>query len=168
MSMMSAPASIIFCAWCSASSGLTNCPPSENESGVMLRMPMTNGRFFDNRRASTFGRLPNTLPVPRDGSTPSVVMAGRFACQAPRSQAVRQGRTASTVGNLKLNPLGLLDPALDGAGGGQHAGELVLGVGRRHRLGELARVAVFELLDRIDAGGLQQVGIFAADPLDPH
>src|SRR5262245_60429811 len=126
---MSAPASIIFCACLSASCGSMNCPPSENESGVMLRMPMINGRFSDKRRVSTFGRLPNTLPVPSDGSTPSVVMAGGFACQAPRSQALRRSRTASTVGNLKLNPLGLLNPALDGAGGGHDAGELALGIG---------------------------------------
>jgi hypothetical protein len=44
MSMMSAPSTIIRSAWRSASPRIANLPPSEKESGVTFRMPITNGR----------------------------------------------------------------------------------------------------------------------------
>ena len=69
---------------------------------------------------------------------------------------------------LSYQPFGLVDPALDGAVGGQHAGELALGIGVGHGAGKLGGVAVFQFLDGIDAGGLQQAGIVRADALDPH
>src|SRR5579872_2370464 len=43
MSMMSAPAAIMRRACSSARSGALKRPPSENESGVTLRMPITAG-----------------------------------------------------------------------------------------------------------------------------
>ncbi len=43
ISITSAPASIIISAWRSAASRSKNKPPSENESGVTLRIPMTSG-----------------------------------------------------------------------------------------------------------------------------
>src|SRR6516225_2401059 len=43
-SMMSQPAAAICCACDRAASMPTYCPPSENESGVRLRIPMTIGR----------------------------------------------------------------------------------------------------------------------------
>ena len=43
MSIMSAPSAIMRLACASARSGVINCPPSENESGVTLRTPITAG-----------------------------------------------------------------------------------------------------------------------------
>jgi hypothetical protein len=41
ISMISAPSSMSWNVWSSAAEGSRNCPPSENESGVTLTMPMT-------------------------------------------------------------------------------------------------------------------------------
>src|ERR1700749_1516298 len=48
MSMMSAPSAIMRFACANARSGVMNCPPSENESGVMLSTPITAGDGPDN------------------------------------------------------------------------------------------------------------------------
>src|SRR5271170_4416451 len=67
--------------------------------------------------------------------------------------------TLSTIGDLELNPLGLFDPSLDRTGRGQHAGKLFLGIGLSHSLGELGRIAKFELFHGIHPGGPQKLGI---------
>ncbi len=41
------------CAWAMAAAGSRKRPPSENESGVTLRTPMTSGRFFARRSRNT-------------------------------------------------------------------------------------------------------------------
>ena len=44
-SMMAAPCSTMSSAWAMAASNVAFSPPSENESGVMFRMPMMTGGF---------------------------------------------------------------------------------------------------------------------------
>src|ERR1700693_4461907 len=53
MSMMSAPSAIMRRAWARARSGATNRPPSENESGVTFRTPITAGYGRDNSGGNT-------------------------------------------------------------------------------------------------------------------
>ena len=43
-SIRSAPSAIISTAWATAASGSSHLPPSENESGVTFKIPMTAGR----------------------------------------------------------------------------------------------------------------------------
>src|SRR5262249_38738564 len=67
-SMMSQPAAAICCACDRAASMPTYCPPSENESGVRLRIPMTIGRVpivarKASRRARCSARLSLFFPV---------------------------------------------------------------------------------------------------------
>jgi hypothetical protein len=51
--MMSAPSAIMRRACASARSGAMNCPPSENESGVILSTPITAGVGRDVNARST-------------------------------------------------------------------------------------------------------------------
>src|SRR6185436_7105106 len=172
MSMMSAPFSISCLACCSATVGSRNWPPSEKESGVTLRIPMMMGRFFARSRPSMFGRRPAKPPFgPPMGPIPSgefvppvIVISSRFARGTGRCQALAR----RSVGDLEYQPFGLVDPALDGAVGGQDAGELALGIGVGHGAGKLGWVAVFQFLDGVDACGLQQAGIVRPDAFDPH
>ena len=53
MSMMSAPSAIMRLACASARSGARNLPPSENESGVIFRTPITAGYGLDNSAGNT-------------------------------------------------------------------------------------------------------------------
>src|SRR4051794_2893298 len=176
MSMMSAPSSIIFRACWSATAGAMNWPPSEKESGVMLSTPMMIGRFLAISKPSTLGMRPAGAPTaPPNGpelsgvsACPVLTMATRFARRARRSQAPDEGRQRRSVGDFQHQPLGLLDPALDGAVGGQNAGDLALGIDLGHGAGKLGGIAIFQFLDGIDASGLQQPGVVGADALDPH
>ena len=51
--MMSAPSAIMRRACASARSGAMNCPPSEKESGVTFRTPITAGYGRDSSARST-------------------------------------------------------------------------------------------------------------------
>src|SRR5689334_14032089 len=174
--MISAPSSIICLACLKATSGSMNWPPSEKESGVMLRTPIMMGRFLASSRPRILGMRTPGAPIgspigpssPGGSVAPVIVMAGRFARGEPHCQALDQSSGGGSVGNLELQPFGLIDPALDGAVGGEHASKLALGIGVRHGAGELGRVAVFQFLDRIDTGRLQQPGVIRSNPLDPH
>src|SRR3954447_17733651 len=165
--MISAPSSIICLACLKATSGSMNWPPSEKESGVMLRTPMMMGRFLASSRPRMLGRRAPGPPIgspigpssPGESVAPVIVMAGRFARGWPHCQALDQAGGGGSVRDLELQSLGLVDPAFDGAAGGQHAGKLALGIGVRHGASEPGRVAVLQFLDRIDARCLQQPGV---------
>src|SRR5690242_4863136 len=55
MSSRSAPCSAMALAWAIAVAGSRNLPPSEKESGVTLRMPITTGRPRPSRPDSAVG-----------------------------------------------------------------------------------------------------------------
>src|SRR5262245_24193932 len=160
MSRMSAPSATMRLACSIATFGSRNCPPSENESGVTFSTPITSGPGFANSRPSGSGGARATPPAGEDG---------RRAIVMPLAlRAAYDGVNRLSVGDLERQFLGVLDPAHDRAVGGQHAHEFAPAVGLGHRFGELFRIAVFQFLDRINAGGLQQAGIVFADALDPH
>ena len=64
--------------------------------------------------------------------------------------------------------LGLGHPALDFTHGGLRADDLVLVVVLCHRRGQVRRVALGQLGGRVDAGGLEQVGVLGAYALEAH
>src|SRR5882757_2902709 len=149
--MMSAPCCAICRACAIATSESKNCPPSEKESGVTLRMPMTSGR----RCASSAC------------SGPSV----KTACIAPLCGVAHTESSASrfrSVPDLRVEPFGRLDPGGHPLLRRQEPHPLVLLVGFAHRLREAAWIAVLQLPDRIDAGILEQFRIGLAHALDAH
>src|ERR1051326_2615559 len=116
--MVSAPSSIICLACLKATSGSRNGPPSEKESGAMLRTPMMIGRFLASSRPRILGRRtpgppigsPSGPPSSGESVAPVIVMAGRFARGGPHCQALDQGKGEGSVGDLELQPFGLVDP----------------------------------------------------------
>src|SRR5712691_6448293 len=148
MSRMSAHSVTMRLAWSIASFGFKNCPPSENESGVTLRMPITTGLAFANSRPSGSGGA---------RATPPAAEGGRRATLMPLAlRAAKGGVNRRSIGDLKRQLLGVLDPAHDGVVGRQYADQFALAVGFRDGFGELAGIAVLEFLDRIHTRGLQQ------------
>src|SRR3954467_8461941 len=123
MSMISAPSSIICLACLKASSGSMNWPPSEKESGGIWRTPMMRGRFLASSRPRMLGRRAPGAPIgspigpssPGESVAPVIVMAGRFARGGPYCQALDRNDGRGSVGDLELQSLGLVYPALDGA-----------------------------------------------------
>src|SRR5260221_11933222 len=81
--MISAPSPIICLACLKATSGSMNWPPSEKESGVMLRTPMMIGRFLANSRPRILGSRTAWSPIgspigpssPGESVAPVIVMA---------------------------------------------------------------------------------------------
>src|SRR5689334_10363025 len=153
MSRRSAPSAAMRRAWASAIEGSKNCPPSENESGVTFRMPITAGRPSASSRSSGCG------------------FGGAADCASAIDAALRRdhGEVKSwSVADLWVEPLGRLDPAADALLRRQQLHALAPRVGCGHRLRELGRIAVFQLANSIDAGVLEQLRIGLADTLDPH
>src|SRR3990170_1624446 len=96
---MSAPSAAICRACAIATLGSMNWPPSENESGVTLSTPMTNGLPF----ASSAGRFCGAV----------VSAAGAFmrvACAVCRKPSSSQNYLRS-VGYFERQGLGVVDPA---------------------------------------------------------
>src|SRR6476646_1867157 len=87
MSMMSAPSAIIRRACASARSGAMNWPPSENESGVTLRTPITAGDGRD-KSACQPGRLAEPAEVP---SPDEIAIMGSL-CAVPAGKSRRRKR----------------------------------------------------------------------------
>src|SRR3569833_3723528 len=148
---MSAPSSIIARACAMVMAGSKNRPPSENESGVTLRIPMTSGVRPRPSKAASGSRACCTGPVM--GLT---VVMGWLCARAPA--AVKDGprRRKRSVFDLERQLAGVLAPARDGALGGQEPNQLALPVGLGHRLGELARITDLEVIHRVHAGGGKQ------------
>src|SRR3954469_19888993 len=157
---MSAPSATIrqACAieWC----GSMNFPPSEKESGVTLRMPMTSGRPSPSRRAS--GREGATFCAV--DAVPCAVMAVALRRQGRKCQATLH----SAIGDLEGKLIGVLDPTDHEFFGRQEAYQLALLVGLRHGLGEIGRIAVFQFPYRLHADRAQQTNIAFAHALDAH
>src|SRR4051794_29876046 len=117
ISMMSAPSAIMRRACASARSGATNWPPSENESGVTLRTPMTAGYGLDNKPRNP-GRSIETADV--------AVLAGvaimRSICAVPAWESRQASRVGAglterpltaLVGDFRLKLAGLCDQLFD-------------------------------------------------------
>src|SRR3569623_893354 len=162
MSRMSAPSSIIARACATATAGSKNCPPTENESGVTLRMPITAGC----RRASSAASGSCDRFGAAGMGLARVIIGWLCAGSLGLSRMARTG--PRSVLDLERQGPGVLDPARDDALGGQEPHQLALAVGLGHRLGELGRIADLEVLDGVDAGGGEQLGVFLADAPDPH
>src|SRR6185437_999541 len=112
MSRISAPCLAISPAWATAVAGSMNLPPSEKESGVTLRMPMTSGRPSASKAESAsragFGA---GLAASRVRASPMAVdLRGRQ--RAVKHASVPAG-TCLFVGDLELQFLGVLDPMAD-------------------------------------------------------
>src|SRR5450759_3545847 len=174
MSRISAPCWDIMPAWATALAGSMKRPPSEKESGVTLRMPMTSGRPRESsaESASRAGFCAGPAAASKVRASPmAVALRGRRgAVKKPFFHFSPHcgGEVNSFVADLELQLLSVFDPVADHFLGRQQADHLTLLVGLRHRVGEIGRVAILEVLDGIHAGGLQQLGIFLADALDAH
>ncbi len=143
-----------------ATAGSMNWPPSENESGVTLRMPMTSGRPSVSNRARASGGAGGVSVMVRACAMP-VALRGRAGAVKPTRAGV-----GCSVRNLDRQLLGVFDPAADDFLGRQQPHHFQLLVGGRHRFRQFGRVAVFEFLHGADAGCQQQLGIFLADAPD--
>src|SRR5580698_3077333 len=122
---MSAPSAAMRRACAMARSGSRKRPPSENESGVMLRIPITRGRPRASSPASQDGcaaRLASLLEQP---ASIMVVALRRGPRRVKRCRRLR----ALPVGDLGSQLLGLLDPARDELLGRKKAHQLALLVG---------------------------------------
>src|SRR5215475_15775845 len=149
---MSAPSSTMRPACAIADTGSTKRPPSENESGVMLRIPITAGRPNARRRRNRSGC--------RASCDVTALMTLRYA-----AATTCQG---ASIGDFQRQPLGILDPARDRLLRRQEVHELALGVGIAHRLGQALGVAMLELSHRVHAGGADQHRVVVSDALDAH
>src|SRR5215475_395404 len=149
MSRISAPCFIIWAALAIAAVGSRNWPPSENESGVTLSIPMTSGRPAECNAGSTVGA---DLPaVPR-----ALSRFGRLAM--PVALRGRRGTVKDLrglIGYLQRQYPGVFDPAFDHFFGRQHADQPPLLVGIGHSLGQVARISILQLFHGIDPGSLQ-------------
>ena len=74
-SRRSAPSSIMRWAASMAADGSSHCPPSEKESGVRLRIPITNGRSSDNSKRP---HRRNVAGRPNRSGRPCAVSGVRF------------------------------------------------------------------------------------------
>src|SRR5450631_2579818 len=143
---MSAPCAAIAPAWAMALAGSMKRPPSEKESGVTLRMPMTSGRPSANsaESASRAGFCAGSAAVSKLRASP---MAVALRWKAPGCQeASDRGRARLFVADFQLQLLGILDPGADHFLGRQQANHFALFIGLGHRIGEIGRVAILELL----------------------
>src|SRR5450631_843063 len=156
--MMSAPCSFIAPAWATALAGSMKRPPSEKESGVTLRIPMTSGRPSASNAASASraGFFAGSAAVSTVRASPMAV-ALRWKARGCQ-EASRRGRTGLFIADLQLQLLGVFESVSDHLLGWQQADHFALLVGLGHRVGEIGRIAIFEILDGIDARGLQQPG----------
>src|SRR5215475_3560123 len=193
MSRMSAPSATSRCACAIAAAGLIKRPPSENESGVTLRTPITIGRPRPSSRCNGCGcgsarrseaagelmRLAWRKP-PHASRRAMCFVAGWTQRQRPNSEwrIDRCGlcfpysplaiRHSLLVADLGRQFFGLLDPALYCFLGRQELHQLALLVGLGHGFGEPLGIAVLELAHGVDAGGADELGIVVAHPLDAH
>src|SRR5690242_14418338 len=119
---MSAPSVTMRCACAIATAGSMNCPPSENESGVTLRTPMTSGRPGARSRRSMSER----------SAAAEVVAIIALACAAAtmfvKARWAVPPRVPS-IRDLQRQLLGVLDPARDRLLGGQKVDQFALGIG---------------------------------------
>src|SRR5258706_10553467 len=133
MSMMSAPSATIFRACASARSGAVNWPPSEKESGVTFRTPITAGYDRDSSAASTespFG------PAAAFGSLAGLEMVAimRSLCAVRVVESRRErdrGRRPErlfSVADFRCPLARLLDQLFDRSFRGQNADQPALGV----------------------------------------
>src|SRR4249920_2558284 len=136
MSRISAPCLAISAAWAMALAGSRNWPPSEKESGVTLRMPITNGRpseySAESAFAADFGAVPGAFSRVRTLPMPVALRGRRGAVKQPRR----------LIGDLERQKLGVLDPAFDDFLRRQQADQSALLVGVGHRLGKIGRVSI--------------------------
>src|SRR6202521_2263215 len=181
--MISAPSAIMRRACTSASAGSMKRPPSANESGVRLRMPITIGRRSASSRSS--GCTASVTLSPDAVRRGARLMAAAWLRRWDAVKRTGQGKTQAagpemddairrlssvlrSIADLQRQLLGVVDPALHPPFRGQEPDQLVRLVGFAHRRGELADVAVLELLDGVDADRLEQFGIVLAHALDAH
>src|SRR5690348_10654688 len=169
---MSAPSSTSRCACASAAAGSRNRPPSENESGVTLRMPITSGRPLARRAASRLpaGAAPARERAPRVTFAVTVLAAMAFVplrqsggrvpliawlCAAipvessggePRSGLKSVGGRRHSIADQRRQFFGVLNPASDRIHRRQNADQFALGVHLRHDLPELLRIAIAEFI----------------------
>ena len=167
-------------AWAMAMVGSTKWPPSEKESGVTLRMPMTSGR----PRASSAARLPPAgfgtapgLSMMVAASGMPVALRGRRgavkAAPSPRGARARRGPRRMTGQERQYEIfsgsfLALSIQRATTASDGSRRTHLRCRLASAMALASLAGVAALELAHGIDAGRLQQLAIFLADALDAH
>src|SRR3974390_2048583 len=120
-------------------------------------MPITSGRPMSSKPANHEGGASaiNGWPV----GSPYTLMTWLCAADARlSSRAVKLAATRTRklfVGNFELQFFAALDPIADHLFGRQQIDHFASLVGFRHRLGEVGRVAVLELLHGIAAGSLQ-------------
>src|SRR6202795_496228 len=193
---MSAPSAARRCAWAIAAAGSRKRPPSENESGVTLRTPMTSGRFFSRRSRNTLAAGAESategLREARLTAVSLAIASGVLGAVAAYRMAValrgRGKRVKPRTGNAKGQEtamgrerqwegrsitddgrqlLGALDPALHRLLLRQQPHQVAL-IGFAHFVDQVLGVAEFELVDGFDADGAQQLGIFPTDAFDPH
>src|ERR1043166_5967993 len=167
--MMSAPSPIIRSACAMAAAGSAKRPPSANESGVRLRMPITIGRRSASSRSSGCGG------AVADAVRGTMLTAGALRRPWGRVKQSRraarryiQGPSPPSIGYLQRQLPGLIDPAPHPPFRRQEPHQLGLLIGFAHRRGELGDIAVLQFLDRIDADRLEQFGVVFAHALDAH
>src|ERR1700694_3204450 len=107
--MISAPSETIRSACTSACCGSKNRPPSEKESGVTFKIPITNARF-----TVSSWRNGNGSRRAIGYKEPAAIMAERFARSAPGCQDEVQCGGLSLICDLEGQFLRLLDPAAHG------------------------------------------------------
>src|SRR5713226_8313684 len=163
--------------------GSMNRPPSENESGVTLRIPMISGRPSASRPASGLGACFLSRAGPAFGREAIMLSlcAGRAigvkrptpsapSCpgrQSARSQHARYlTRVCRSVRDLLRQLAGVLDPAGDKLFRREKANQFSLLVGFGHGSGKLGGISISQFLHRMDTDFAQQPGIFLAHALD--
>src|SRR6516164_8429969 len=118
----------------------------------MLRMPITTGWRSASSRSS--GCEARSCVGPAKDAGLRTTLMGRLC--AARQVAVKarllppcgaQAAPSASIGNLQRELLGLRDPAFDSLLRGKQPHQLFLAIGIRHCLGEIADIAIFELLD---------------------
>src|ERR1700760_631889 len=107
-----------------ACAGSRKRPPSENESGVTLRIPMTSGRPGAKRRGKIGGAFASC--VEREKVWPAKVICEACPGRGAKSSAWHWPRS---IRDLQGQLLGVLDPTGDQLLGRQEAEQLALLVG---------------------------------------
>src|ERR1700756_1934472 len=173
--MMSAPSAISRLACASACSGARNCPPSEKESGVTFKTPMTAGVGPDTSACSAGWRA--GIAANEVGLDLVAIMRSLCAVAASESrwrQGLRPlGARRAVLANYLISNLGLQlarlrDQLLDRFFRRQHADELLLDVDVPHVLRKARWIAQGELANRGDAGGAHQPDLRLAHAGNTH
>src|SRR5437868_11773267 len=170
--MISAPSAIMRRACASARSGAINWPPSENESGVTFRTPITVGYGLDNT-----ARSPGRSIEAADVAVLEGVAIMRSLCAVPAWES-RRGRRAGAglaecplrvlVADFRLKLAGLCDQLFDRLFRRQNTDEFAPCIHFFHVLRQAAWVTKSKFANRRDAGGAYQADLGFAHAGDAH